>query len=54
MSDGYVLAGYGITVGTLGLYALRVVLRGRALARSLPRTGPAGGPVPGTERPEGP
>jgi hypothetical protein len=29
----YVLAGYGATVGTLGVYALRVVLRGRALAR---------------------
>ena len=30
----YVIAGYGITVGTLGLYALRVVLRGRALVRA--------------------
>ena len=29
----YVLAGYAVTVATLGLYALRVVLRGRALAR---------------------
>jgi len=29
----YVLLGYGATVGTLGIYALRVVFRGRALAR---------------------
>lgn len=36
MSSGYVLAGYGATVGVLALYALRVVRRGRALARSLP------------------
>ena len=29
----YVLLGYGATLGTLGVYALRVVFRGRALAR---------------------
>ena len=29
----YVLAGYGVTVATLALYALRVVVRSRALAR---------------------
>ena len=33
---GYVFAGYGITLGVLGLYSLRVVRRGRLLARSLP------------------
>lgn len=26
---GYVAAGYAVTVGTLGLYALYVVLKGR-------------------------
>ena len=36
MSDGYVLAGYGITVGTLVLYALRVLRRGRVLSRAVP------------------
>ena len=35
--SGYVLAGYAVTVGGLGVYALRVLLRGRALTRSLPR-----------------
>ena len=35
MSDGYVLAGYGITAGTLALYALRVLTRARSLSRSL-------------------
>jgi hypothetical protein len=29
----YVYAGYGITVATLGAYALRVVVRERALRR---------------------
>ena len=42
MSDGYVLAGYGITVGTLGLYALRVLTRGRALGRSVGDSAPTG------------
>lgn len=47
MNSGYVLAGYGITVGSLGLYAVRVLRRGRALARSLPGDVPLAGPVPG-------
>ena len=29
----YVLLGYAVTVGTLGAYALRVVIRRRALSR---------------------
>jgi hypothetical protein len=32
----YVVAGYGITAVVLAGYALRVVLRGRALGRALP------------------
>ncbi|MGQ0521652.1 MAG: hypothetical protein ACT4PX_10950 [Actinomycetota bacterium] len=51
MSDGYVLAGYGITLGTLGLYALRVLRRGRSLSRSLPTTGSGGGPLLGDGQP---
>ncbi len=31
--NGYVAAGYGITLATLALYAGRVLLRGRALTR---------------------
>ena len=34
--NGYVVAGYAVTVGGLALYALRVVMRGRSLTRSLP------------------
>jgi heme exporter protein CcmD len=34
---GYVAMGYGVTFGALGLYLLRVLRRGRALSRSLPR-----------------
>lgn len=34
--SGYVVAGYAVTVVTLAAYSLRVVLRGRALTRSLP------------------
>jgi hypothetical protein len=34
----YVLAGFGLTLGGLSLYALRVVLRGRALTASLPES----------------
>ena len=34
--SGYVLAGYGVTVAVLALYALKVVRRGRKLTRSLP------------------
>lgn len=33
MSGGYVVAGYGITVAGLALYALRVRHRARVLAR---------------------
>ncbi len=29
----YVVAGYAVTLATLGLYAVRVVMRTRALAR---------------------
>jgi heme exporter protein CcmD len=32
----YVYAGYGVTFVVLALYALRIVLRGRALRRALP------------------
>jgi heme exporter protein CcmD len=32
----YVVAGYAITLVTLAGYALRVIRRGRALARTLP------------------
>ena len=45
MSSGYVLAGYGVTVGSLALYTLRVLRRGRVLARSLPGDVPLAGPV---------
>ena len=38
----YVLAGYAITFGALALYAVRIVVRGRALQRAL-----------GDETPEG-
>lgn len=40
MSDSYVIAGYGITVATLVLYALRILRRGRVLSRSQPPTEP--------------
>jgi heme exporter protein CcmD len=33
---GYVWAGYGITLGVLGLYSAWVIRRGRLLSRSLP------------------
>lgn len=46
MSGGYVLAGYGITVGSLGLYAVRVLRRGRVLSRSLPGDVPLAGAGP--------
>ena len=32
----YVLAGYGVTLAALALYALRVVVRSRALSRQAP------------------
>ncbi|MGH9179977.1 MAG: hypothetical protein ACRD0N_15705 [Acidimicrobiales bacterium] len=52
MSDGYVLAGYGITMGTLGLYAARVLWRGRALGRSLRERPPRGGALARNESEE--
>lgn len=33
---GYVAAGWGITLVTLAAYAVRTILRGRALARQVP------------------
>jgi hypothetical protein len=33
--NAYVMSGYGLTIGAIVLYALRVVLRGRTLARAL-------------------
>lgn len=33
---GYVLSGWGITAGVLGLYALRTVRRGKRLAQQVP------------------
>lgn len=53
MNEGYVYAGYGVTLATLGLYALRVLARGRALRRTLdagaqPGPPPAASPGPGS------
>ncbi|MEM8706143.1 MAG: hypothetical protein AAGE98_06770 [Actinomycetota bacterium] len=33
---GYLLAGWGITLGALGLYAFRLSVRGRVLAGRVP------------------
>ncbi len=33
--NGYVIAGYGITVATIVAYAARLLIRERALARAL-------------------
>lgn len=33
---GYLLAGWSIGLGVLGIYAFRVVVRGRHLARQVP------------------
>ena len=46
--DPYVAAGYAVTLVTLGAYALRVLRRGRVLARSAPEgvAGPANGAQP--------
>ncbi len=56
MNDGYVLAGYAVTVGSLGLYAIRVLRRGRVLARSLPGDVPLAGAAgtPGAQLPTSP
>jgi hypothetical protein len=32
----YAVAGYAVTLATIGIYAFRVIRRGRALARTLP------------------
>ena len=32
--NGYVIAGYVVTLGTLGIYALRILFRERALRRA--------------------
>lgn len=34
---GYIAAGWGISLAVLGGYALRTLLRGRSLARRVPR-----------------
>jgi hypothetical protein len=34
--NGYIAGGWGASLAIMGLYALRVLRRGRALARSLP------------------
>lgn len=47
MSEGYVLAGYGATVVTLALYAVRVVRRGRSLSRAVAATPAAPAPDEG-------
>lgn len=33
--NSYVAAGYGLTIGAIALYALRILFRGRSLARRL-------------------
>ena len=33
---GYLIAGWGITLGTLAIYALRLVRRGRNLSAQVP------------------
>ena len=33
---GYVIAGYGLVLGTVGVYVVRVLLRGRALSKDVP------------------
>lgn len=33
---GYILAGWGVTLGTLGVYALSLAVRGRRLSRIVP------------------
>ncbi|MGH9151030.1 MAG: hypothetical protein ACRD03_01205 [Acidimicrobiales bacterium] len=44
MNEGYVYAGYGVTLAALGLYALRVLRRGRSLRRTLADAPGAAGP----------
>jgi hypothetical protein len=33
---GYVIAGYTLVFGSLGVYVVRVLLRGRALSKEVP------------------
>jgi hypothetical protein len=33
--NGYIALGYGVTLGTLALYTLRLVIRTRALTRAV-------------------
>lgn len=33
---GYIIIGWGVTGGALGLYSSRLLLRGRALSRRVP------------------
>ncbi len=40
--NGYVAGGWGATAGVLAVYSLRIVLRGRALAKRLAPRGLAG------------
>ena len=44
MSSGYVLAGYAVTVGSLGLYAAWVLRRGRVLSQAVGDHPPAPAP----------
>ena len=39
--NGYIALGYGVTLGTLALYTVRLMVRTRALTRSV-----SSGPVP--------
>lgn len=48
MTNGYVLAGYSVSIAIIGAYAWRIIHRGRALRRALPPQGtdaPAGDQV---------
>ena len=53
MSDGYVLAGYGVTVATLALYAARVLRRERSLARAMGAGPDVAAPADGGPEPAG-
>lgn len=36
MTNGYVLAGYSVSIAIIGAYAWRIMHRGRVLGRALP------------------
>jgi heme exporter protein D len=36
VNEGYVYVGYGIVLGTLAVYTVRTLLRGRALSKQVP------------------